>query len=244
MATFVAWGNIRQDYPFRMMPPELIPERLRRSVQSIAQSARSNVRVRQRHRCRRLAHFLLWQLCRQAKIDSGLLPQIYYTAGGRPEFPSENIDFNISHSGDWVAVVLSVSPTKSDVGIDIEIPKTERNFTALLAHFAPQTEQHWLKKQKNIVAGFYRCWCLREAVLKSQGIGIVKLSEVQHLPEKLQIRSAYCSAGQLLFSEELPFYFALFAAGNELNEAQYFSWSPRGLCPHSLKSAVKYSVNF
>ncbi|PHI39360.1 4'-phosphopantetheinyl transferase [Actinobacillus succinogenes] len=245
MATFVAWGNIRQDYPFQTIPSELVPERLHLS--SDGESINGNSRVRQRHHCRRLAHFLLWRLCGQAGIDTGLLSHIYYTASGRPEFPSNRIDFNISHSGDWVAVILSVSSAKPAVGIDIEIAKTERNFTALLAHFAPQTEQRWLAKQSNIVAGFYRCWCLREAVLKSQGVGIVKLSEVRHLPERQQIRTAYCPAGQLFFSEELPFYLALFAAGNELDDVRYFHWSPgteRGLCAYSLKSAVKYSVNF
>ncbi len=241
MATFIAWGNIRQDYPFQLLPPELIPERLRQSVEHRFQG---NTRVRQRHRCRRLAHFLLWRLCRQAQIDTAFLSQIYYTDSGRPEFPSEHVDFNISHSGDWVAVILSVSSAKPVVGIDIEMPKTERNFTALLAHFAPQAEQRWLARQSNVAAGFYRCWCLREAVLKSQGVGIVKLSEVQHFPKRLQIRSAHCPAGRLFFSEELPFYLAAFAAGNELNEAQYFYWSPQGLCSYSLKSAVKYLVNF
>ena len=45
-----------------------------------------------------------------------------------------------------------------------------------MAHFAPQAEQEWFAKQPDTEQAFYRCWCLREAVLKSQGVGIVKLS--------------------------------------------------------------------
>ena len=51
-----------------------------------------------------------------------------------------------------------------------------------MAHFAPQAEQEWFAKQLDEEQAFYRCWCLREAVLKSQGVGIVKLSSVVHLP--------------------------------------------------------------
>ena len=74
-----------------------------------------------------------------------------------------------------------------------------------MAHFAPQAEQEWFAKQLDEEQAFYRCWCLREAVLKSQGVGIVKLSSVMHLPEQLQIFSDYCSKGELLFTDELPF---------------------------------------
>jgi len=71
-----------------------------------------------------------------------------------------------------------------------------------MAHFAPQAEQEWFAKQLDEEQAFYRCWCLREAVLKSQGVGIVKLSSVTHLPEQLQIFSDYCSKGELLFTAD------------------------------------------
>ena len=61
--------------------------------------------------------------------STALLGQIYRTQSGRPQFPVENIDFNISHSGDWVAVLLHINESeKSAVGIDIEFPK-KRNFS-------------------------------------------------------------------------------------------------------------------
>ena len=113
-------------------------------------------------------------------------------------FPSRILILIFSHSGDWVAVLLHINESeKSAVGIDIEFPK-QRNFSALMAHFAPQAEQDWFAKQPDADLAFYRCWCLREAVLKSQGVGIVKLSSVTHLPEQLQIFSDYCPKGKLI----------------------------------------------
>ena len=69
-------------------------------------------------------------------------------------FSVDNIDFNISHSGDWVAVLLHINKSeKSAVGIDIEFSK-KRSFSALMAHFAPQAEQEWFAKQLDAGAGF------------------------------------------------------------------------------------------
>ena len=244
MTTLIAWGNINQPYAFADIPPHLLTDKLRAVPQG-------NARILQRHKCRQLAHFLLWQLLQQADAETAqnstaLLGQIAYTDSGRPQFPAENLDFNITHSGDWVAVMLNVNEgaaPSSAVGIDIEFPQRPRDFSALLTHFATTHEQQWFAQQPNSEAAFYRIWCLREAVLKSQGVGIVKLSEVQHDPLALTLKSAYCPQGQLLFSDELPFYFAAFGAGKSLQNAQYFAWQNGRLASVQLQRAVNYQVN-
>lgn len=237
MATLIAFANIHTDFPFSLLPKEIIPQKL-------MQLPQGNERVKQRHHCRQLAYFLLWELCKTEKIPTALLADIYRTSSGRPEFPVEHIDFNISHSGDWVAVILNVaSDAKCAVGIDIEHCKKARNYTALLQHFAAPKEQDWFSKQTNSEQAFYQIWCLREAVLKSQGVGIVKLSEVEHQPEALTLHSAHCPSGQLIFTSELPFYLAVFAEQNALEQAQFFHWNGQ-LTPYFVKSAVNYEVNF
>lgn len=237
MATLIAFANIHTDFPFAQLPKEMI-------LGKLTQIPKGNERVKQRHRCRQLAHFLLWELCKTAEIPTALLSQISRTPSGRPEFPVENIDFNISHSGDWVAVALNVAAdSKCAVGIDIEHGKKSRNYTALLQHFASTEELDWFSKQANTEQAFYQIWCLREAVLKSQGVGIVKLSEVEHQPEALTLHSAHCPSGQLIFTSELPFYLAVFVEQNALEQAQFFHWNGQ-LTPYFVKSAVNYSVNF
>ncbi|MDU8924088.1 4'-phosphopantetheinyl transferase superfamily protein [Pasteurellaceae bacterium LIM206] len=239
MATLIAWGNVRQDYPLHLIPSSLLTADLLAEPQG-------NTRVMLRHRSRWIAHFLLWELFKTLDLDTALLAEIYRTRSGRPELAAPSIDFNITHSGDWVAVILNVIDTgaESAVGIDIEAPKRERNFTALLSHFAPAREQRWLARQPNRAQAFYRCWCLREAVLKSQGVGIVKLHEVEHRPTELLLKSAYCPPGTLIFTHELPFYLAVFAAGEALQQACFFEWkNESGLHTVHLKQADWYLVN-
>lgn len=235
MTTLIAYGNIHQPFPFESIPLEGIPEKLHTIFSE-------NPRVSQRHQCRRLAHFLLWQLLKIARKPTALLAQIQRTKSGRPYFPNESIDFNISHSGDWVAVMLDVkNEGKSAVGIDIEFPKT-RNFQALMAHIAPRAEADWFIHQTSQEKAFYRCWCLREAVLKSQGVGIVKLSNVCHLPCEQKIFSDYCPQGQLWFTDELPFYFAAFANHQE-NSPHFYQWNGEHLQAEMLNHLIVYHVN-
>ena len=111
-------------------------------------------RVFQRHQCRRLAHLLLFQLLKISGKSTALLSQIQRTESGRPYFLDERIDFNISHSGDWVAVILDIrNEEKSVVGIDIEFPKI-RNFTALMEHIAPKEEIDWFHHQQDSLKAF------------------------------------------------------------------------------------------
>ncbi|PJG83490.1 4'-phosphopantetheinyl transferase family protein [Caviibacterium pharyngocola] len=236
MSIFVAWGNSKDEYPLAQIPQALWSEK-------ILAAPKEHIRLQRRYRCRRAAHFLLWQLSQKAGVDPALLARIEQTDSGRPYFPVQHIDFNISHSGDWVAVVLQVLPQgqKSAVGIDIEFAEKSRNFTALLQHFAAPQELNWfadLPSEEN----FYRIWCGREALLKSQGAGIAKLSEVQHYPQNLTLYSQHCPRGELIFSAELPFYFALFA-NQSLDSTQYFAWRAGVLSAQSLAQAIKYQVN-
>ena len=111
-----------------------------------------------------------------------------------------------------------------------------------MAHFAPQAEQDWFDKQPDADQAFYRCWCLREAVLKSQGVGIVKLSSVTHLPEQLQIFSDYCPKGKLLFTDELPFYFAAFINQSKI-QPHFYHWNGKKLLEKNIKKSLIYQVN-
>lgn len=191
-----------------------------------------NTKQLSKWKSRRAAHFLLTTLFQKHKLDLTLLENIQRTESGRPFINLPQIDFNISHSGEWVAVIFSNSFTKLAVGIDIEHPQKVRRYTDLIRYYANTEEQEVLLNKhcpllENLAQRFYLSWCLREAVLKSQGIGIVKLSEVKHIPLKKQIFSAYCPSGKLHFITELPFYLSYFYQQPEnmiLSTPKLFQW--------------------
>lgn len=199
---------------------------------------------------RRAAAFLLTQLFQKYDVDLALLDDIQRTKSGRPFVRSEQIDFNISHSGEWIAVIFSQNSTKLAVGIDIEHPQKERRYADLIRYYANLEEREvLLSKQCPILNSlsqrFYLSWCLREAILKSQGVGIVKLSEVIHFPLEKQIHSAHCPVGTLHFITELPFYLSYFYQQPQnmlLSKPRLFHWQDGDFLPIAYSPMV-YDVN-
>lgn len=207
-------------------------------------------RQQQKWQSRRSAHFLLTKLFEKYGQDTTLLNYIQRTPSGRPFVKSEQIDFNISHSGDWIAVIFCQSFTKCAVGIDIEHPKKTRRYADLIRYYANEEEQQILLDENcplldNIKQRFYLSWCLREAILKSQGVGIVKLSEVSHFPIEQQIISEHCPTGKLHFVIDLPFYLSYFYQMTQnmvLSEPQLYQWENEQFkLIH--RSSITYDVN-
>ena len=77
--------------------------------------------------------------------------------------------FNISHSHNYI---LHAFARTSILGIDIEYKSNERPFAALAERFYTATENQQFHNSKNKLEIFYRLWVLKEAYLKSQGIGL------------------------------------------------------------------------
>ena len=78
--------------------------------------------------------------------------------------------------------------------------------------------------------------------MKSQGFGIVKLSNVRHFPEQQKIFSDYCPQGQLWFTDELPVYLAAFVNYKE-KLPLFYEWNGENLHIKELQKCVLYDVN-
>jgi 4'-phosphopantetheinyl transferase len=96
-----------------------------------------------------------------------------YGIRGKPFIESNPVLFNLSHSGDFLALCIA----DSEVGIDIEIPdknlSTDINYIAN-AHFTP-AEAETIISASNAeasIATFYRLWTCKEAALKVIGLGL------------------------------------------------------------------------
>ena len=83
---------------------------------------------------------------------------------------NNKIYYNISHSGDYVAVVIGETP----VGIDVE-NKDDKDFKVTKRFFAPDEVEYITKNLGNLNINQYRfrdVWTVKEAFLKCVGTGI------------------------------------------------------------------------
>lgn len=88
--------------------------------------------------------------------------------------PSQGIDFNISHSGNYFAVVLS---EKGQVGVDIEKLRAPEHLTKIATKFFSIKETALIQKQQdpqNQIKVFSKLWSGKEALIKTVGGGVFK----------------------------------------------------------------------
>lgn len=104
-----------------------------------------------------LIQYMLWDfLGENAKIE------ILKNSHGKLTLKNKKIDFNISHSNEWVVGTIA----EFRVGIDIEDIKNIRNNSILRFFSVDETE--YCKDAKDIC----KIWTLKESYLKCIGIGI------------------------------------------------------------------------
>ena len=98
-----------------------------------------------------------------------------YTDHGKPyvflKEQHDQIEFNISHSGDIVCMAFV---QEAPVGIDVEDILSLPDLDQVASRFFSPGEQLDLNKLSGTekVAAFYRCWTRKEAVIKACGEGL------------------------------------------------------------------------
>ena len=105
-------------------------------------------------------------------------------AHGKPALCSHPWQFNLSHSGDWLALALC---QEGPLGVDVEMGLRRRQILPLAKRFYASSEYEWLGSlpAQEQESAFYRLWSRKEAVLKAQGDGIAAgLDKVCFMPEE------------------------------------------------------------
>lgn len=143
------------------------------------------------------------------------LPEIIYNQHQKPIFKSSDITFNLTHSTDFVGLVISSESCA--LGIDIESIMPRRNFLGLLQRtFEPQEICWILKTTKtqfaNIIQAqqpltlkedemvrFFLLWSAKEAYLKADGRGLQGLNTL-HLSPQLSTMDGDLENGSLLLT--------------------------------------------
>lgn len=109
-------------------------------------------------------------LGRYLRIDKELLT-FSSTRFGRPfltGFSDKSVDFNVSHSGNLLAIAISAT---RKVGIDVECINEDIDTHAASAIVFSPEEVAFLNANENRTKKFYEIWTRKEAVLKSTGTG-------------------------------------------------------------------------
>jgi len=83
-------------------------------------------------------------------------------------YPPASVHFNLSHSGDAVAVAVSKYP----VGVDIEHIKQNFNFNEIIRSYFSSKERKLITDSPELPIQFFRLWTRKESLLKATGEGI------------------------------------------------------------------------
>ena len=106
----------------------------------------------------------------QLGIDNLQLSDLQATKNGKPFL--KELQFNISHSGDYVACALSLA---TGMGVDIEQAKP-MSFEDFHRQFTPS---EW-NNINNQPEHFFEHWCAKEAFIKLEGRGLeIPLTQVE-----------------------------------------------------------------
>lgn len=152
-----------------------LPEE-RQTWQSIGQLARRQEYLLSRGLLRRLLAERLQ--CRPDALQFCSNPH------GKPVLNDGRWQFNLSHSGDWLAIALCAT---GPLGVDIEMGQRRRQILPLARRFYAQSEYEWLLAlpEAEQEPAFYRFWSRKEAVLKAYGAGIAAgLDKVCFVPQQ------------------------------------------------------------
>jgi len=137
-------------------------------------------------------------LLKQGLTDIGStasLDDMKYNDFGKPYFENYPIRFNITHSGNFVACIISNDT--STIGIDAEVVKAvdTKDFKNLWS------EEEWADIQSNDIAVFFKYWTRKEAVVKAIGKGLnIPLNQISVSIGAAQV------AGEIYFLKEIEIF--------------------------------------
>jgi len=109
---------------------------------------------------------------------SSPLPEIIFGAQGKPAFASKiPLWFNLSHSGDDIALLVS---DEGEVGCDIEVIRPRANWRALANELFSSAEHAEIQAEQSDkqLAAFWRVWTRKEAIVKQQGGSVWQLASI------------------------------------------------------------------
>ncbi|NWG08473.1 MAG: 4'-phosphopantetheinyl transferase superfamily protein [Chloroflexi bacterium] len=90
---------------------------------------------------------------------------------GKPELTNHELEFNLSHSGDY-ALIAAARGHK--VGVDVEHIRMDKDLESIANRFFSPSElsEFMALPPERKAVGFFNCWTRKEAYIKAQGLGL------------------------------------------------------------------------
>ena len=99
----------------------------------------------------------------------------------------QNLNFNVSHSGDWILIALALNP----IGIDLEQIDTSFTDQNLLDFSFSSSEKNYIQAAVSPSKNLYKLWTRKEALLKATGKGLI--DDLIQIPSLDGIHQSPCS---------------------------------------------------
>lgn len=139
---------------------------------------------------------------------------------GKPALNGYDLEFNLSHSGDFALVAVSQG---RKVGVDVERIRSDVELERIAGRYFSKSEVTELMAlaAEQRAAGFFNCWARKEAYIKAHGLGLslpLDSFDVSLAPDKPAILHATrpdeqeAARWRLLSLEVAPGYAAAVAA--------------------------------
>lgn len=94
-----------------------------------------------------------------------------YSGNGKPHVMDSDIEFNVSHSGEWVVLAFG---RNRNVGVDVEKIKREIDVQAIASRYFTLEEIALIEKAEDRHALFFQLWARKEAYVKARGSGLFR----------------------------------------------------------------------
>lgn len=168
----------------------------------------------------RRARWLAGRTLLTRALSPAPLPEMVFGEQGKPAFADDRpLWFNLSHSGDDIALLLS---DEGEVGCDIEVIRPRDNWQALANAVFSVAEHHELERETpgEKLAAFWRIWTRKEAIVKQRGgsawqiVSVDSAAKQPHPVSHIQLGSlslAVCTPTPFALTAESISSFALLA---------------------------------
>ncbi len=94
-----------------------------------------------------------------------------YSENGKPHVADSDVDFNVSHSADWVVLAFG---RNRNIGVDVEKIKWEMDVESIASRYFAPEEIDLIENAEDRHSIFFQLWARKEAYVKACGSALFR----------------------------------------------------------------------